>query len=707
MSKWYKSALVKGILIFLSVLSAITALLSLVIISTYSVSVKEIWNKKPTEYTDSKEFENQMCRATMDVLGQISYEDIFETDGKYNPDKLIDIMQYGYNGRHYDEETERLRYKLSDLQKWSEEYQNNYATQENPIVVCQKADKTYHYYYWDEFLSLLKKKTLTVDIDGYTSDEIVNALASGNVSLSQFAGHDILDEKGETVYRDFWGFSGAIEEEAWPDGGNNILDVVNQTPQLNGKLSEVYAQLGSILSNLYYDFQSYQNSAEWTEGNTNFAYIFVDKETKKVYTNRKEYQDYNSVKENISDIQKNAKYMIVQPKLSDFKTNMDITANDWKEFVKSQRRNSNGDFIFAAAVDTRFSIQDSFYLDKKLYDEYAPYINRAVILLGAAVLLIIVSLIWLTVIAGRNNRSDGVHLNVFDRWKTELAAVFVIVIWIIPMMFWMNNGNMALGYFAESTDLMTATIGYSYEYASGYVPTMQDMIQLACTAAYTMIMFLVGYLSLVRRINTLSSIIVLAENGDSETVVKMCRNLSRIMRYITNTTETTVTLKDELDYVQKYLYCMKVRYQSSLNYSIHVDESLLSQPVPKLIIQPIVENAIRYGSNCAPPWNISITSMVTEGSWQIEVTDSGPGFTEEAKERITANIMKAIQNPGLPELKINGLGTINVYLRWKIFCKGDIIFRYGNTAEGHGIVSIGRYFSKTDKSADEADCISE
>lgn len=50
MSKWYKSALVKGILIFLSVLSAITALLSLVIISTYSVSVKEIWNKKPTEY---------------------------------------------------------------------------------------------------------------------------------------------------------------------------------------------------------------------------------------------------------------------------------------------------------------------------------------------------------------------------------------------------------------------------------------------------------------------------------------------------------------------------------------------------------------------------------------------------------------------------------------------------------------------------------
>ena len=207
--------------------------------------------------------------------------------------------------------------------------------------------------------------------------------------------------------------------------------------------------------------------------------------------------------------------------------------------------------------------------------------------------------------------------------------------------------------------------------------------------------------------NTLSSIMVLAENGDSETVVKMCRNLSQIMRYITSTAETTVTLKEELDYVQKYLYCMKVRYQSSLNYTIDVDESLLSQPIPKLIIQPIVENAIRYGSDCAPPWNITISSVVTHGSWQIEVSDTGPGFTEEAKERITANIMKAIQNPGLPELKINGLGTVNVYLRWKIFCKGDIIFRYGNTAKGHGIVSIGRYFSRTDKSANEADYISE
>lgn len=193
--------------------------------------------------------------------------------------------------------------------------------------------------------------------------------------------------------------------------------------------------------------------------------------------------------------------------------------------------------------------------------------------------------------------------------------------------------------------------------------------------------------------NTLSSIMVLAENGDSDTVAKMCRNLSTIMRYITNTATATVTLREELDYVQKYLYCMKVRYQSSLTYSIDIDETLMDEQIPKLIIQPIVENAIKYGTNCEPPWNITVTSTVSEKGWQINISDTGPGFTEEALARISQTLHRADNNPDLPELKINGLGTVNVYLRWKFFCHGNFIFDYGNTADGHGIVSIGRYFT--------------
>ena len=78
---------------------------------------------------------------------------------------------------------------------------------------------------------------------------------------------------------------------------------------------------------------------------------------------------------------------------------------------------------------------------------------------------------------------------------------------------------------------------------------------------------------------------------------------------------------------------------------------------------------------------ISVSSVIAENYWKITVTDNGPGFSEEACQKIAQNLAKADQNPGLPELKINGLGTVNVYLRWKIFCNGKIIFEYGNTQD--------------------------
>lgn len=194
--------------------------------------------------------------------------------------------------------------------------------------------------------------------------------------------------------------------------------------------------------------------------------------------------------------------------------------------------------------------------------------------------------------------------------------------------------------------------------------------------------------------NTLSSIIVLAENGHPQEVITMCRNLSQIMRYITDSSATIVGIGMEIDYVNKYLYCMKVRYQSSLNYTVDIDNALLEYRVPKLIIQPLVENAVKYGTNCIPPWNLSITGHIYEDRWQIDIIDSGTGFTTEEIEVIRDRINEADSHSGMPEMQINGLGMVNVYMRWKLFCGDTMIFTYGNTKEGNGIVSIGQQLSQ-------------
>lgn len=195
--------------------------------------------------------------------------------------------------------------------------------------------------------------------------------------------------------------------------------------------------------------------------------------------------------------------------------------------------------------------------------------------------------------------------------------------------------------------------------------------------------------------NTLSSLIVLTENERPKEVISMCRYLSQIMRYITDSSTTIVSIQSEMDYVNKYLYCMKVRYQSSLNYTIDIDNELLNLQVPKLLIQPFVENAIKYGTDCIPPWNLSIIGRMHETHWQIDIIDSGNGFAKEDIEKIQELIHKVDSNSGMQEMHVDGLGMINVYMRWKLYCKDTIIFNYGNTQEGHGIVSIGQKFNLT------------
>jgi len=191
--------------------------------------------------------------------------------------------------------------------------------------------------------------------------------------------------------------------------------------------------------------------------------------------------------------------------------------------------------------------------------------------------------------------------------------------------------------------------------------------------------------------NSLSSIIVLAENGKTDDIALMCRNLTQIMRYITKNEELVVTLREEIDYIQKYLYCMKIRYQDSLNYTFNVDDALLDIKVPKLIIQPLVENALKYGTNCNPPWNLTIQSVVSEAYWRIDVIDSGEGFTDEALKLVGQRITKASEKLGMPDIQIDGMGILNVYLRWKLYCQDKMIFAYGNTEDHHGITSIGSY----------------
>jgi two-component system, sensor histidine kinase YesM len=188
--------------------------------------------------------------------------------------------------------------------------------------------------------------------------------------------------------------------------------------------------------------------------------------------------------------------------------------------------------------------------------------------------------------------------------------------------------------------------------------------------------------------NTLSSIIALTDENRPDDVVAMCRALTGMMRYIT-ASESKTTFREELRYISFYLHCMKIRYENAFEYRIDVPEALLDEVIPRLIIQPLVENALKYGMDCAPPWKLFIGGEDTQDCWRVWVQDNGPGFPKEALNKIKDGMRELDVTQGMPESHIGGMGVLNVYARWKLHAGADALFEAGGDTGG-GYVMIGK-----------------
>lgn len=505
MKNWYKKPATKAILFLLAHIMAVTAVLSVAVLLTFSSSTDFMESGKT--YEESKSFENLVAGTSLDVMEGIALKNNFESEGKYNPEKLVDIISLSKNGTISGENVHGLVYKLQDLVNWSSEYMNDGTNYEEAnIAVCERPDGTYYYYYMNEFLAMFETGKLKLEIQDMEPETFLSDLENGHYTSGYYNGLTIQNKEGETEYTNCWSFNEPIKEKYAPVGADNILDVVNETSELNGNLSKVYGYMQGILGSLATQMDQYLYTSDiWEEGNTNFTYIFVDEHAKKVYTNNSHYKDYDSVKASLEQMKsgKNHKFLIVKPKLSEFESNMDISANEWRGMIKSYKYSEGIDCIFAASVDTGFPIQDAFYSEANTYNIYAPYLRMAMVGSGICSILFLAILIWLTLIAGRNSLDGQIHLNAFDRWKTEIGAALALLIWFFPVMFFGD-------FWTVSTKVSDAALtvnsmgGHVLSQAHIYNGvtdiSVSELILMGLLTVYTNACFLFGYLSLVRRI---------------------------------------------------------------------------------------------------------------------------------------------------------------------------------------------------------------
>ena len=169
--------------------------------------------------------------------------------------------------------------------------------------------------------------------------------------------------------------------------------------------------------------------------------------------------------------------------------------------------------------------------------------------------------------------------------------------------------------------------------------------------------------------NTLDSIVILAENHRNEEVVQMVTSLSVFFRNSLSKGRDIISLQAERDQVTSYLEIQQIRYSDILNYEIQIPGDLLECMVPKLVLQPLVENALYHGTkNKRGIGNIFITGKSLGNDMLLQVKDNGAGMDEKQ--------INALQS-GVYEDRHTGLGLVNVHKRIKLYC-GE---RYGLSFE--------------------------
>ena len=183
--------------------------------------------------------------------------------------------------------------------------------------------------------------------------------------------------------------------------------------------------------------------------------------------------------------------------------------------------------------------------------------------------------------------------------------------------------------------------------------------------------------------NTLDTIRIQAQlNGDKQ-VADLLMRLVDFFRLSVKVDQQLVALDDELELLEAYMDLMCTRYPE-LNWECDIDPDLGGVLVPNFILQPIVENSLLHGlKNKGYRGQVRVSAQLSErfaGRMEIQVTDTGSGFAEGAREKVASLLENYDRQPA--KLEGNSIGILNVQKRIKLLCGRDCGLWYTENETG-------------------------
>lgn len=186
--------------------------------------------------------------------------------------------------------------------------------------------------------------------------------------------------------------------------------------------------------------------------------------------------------------------------------------------------------------------------------------------------------------------------------------------------------------------------------------------------------------------NTLDVIRMTAITKDDKETAEMIDGLSGQLKYLIGGARDMVTLQAELDSVRNYFKIIKIRYENRFSLEVDVPEELLELKVPQLILQPVVENAVKHGLKPKEEGEgvVAIQGMKSEDRLEITVMDNGIGMTEE-KMAYVQKLLDSQDTVKHAKSKSASIGLKNVYDRIKLIF-GDTYSMEISSFEGIGTI---------------------
>lgn len=556
MRKIRYSAGMKAAVVLLEELFAVVLVIGIILVSTLmGKSMLDIGSLRSKSFTDSGYYENLFLKSAEEVLEYIEYQERFETDGTYNPEKTVNVMAYrnqevlNSSNRPPVKEGEQFRYYLVDLENWSKDLvmveqrveSSLYLTQDGMIHQQQKvyiggstvkeadtvvqtvqdmdsvlqqmviANVQYFYggsYNWDTYLTINNtssgqtiysdivdfnvngsSETVTEGTGDSKRDESADSLA-GTLeaermdAIIQKVRDGKLFELGQeelTAILIDLGLLNTVQEECVTIPEERYMTVDETTIQKEflsehitlEEMREAYESLTYTLSNIGEEISTYRQLVnKYQRGRSNLQYWVYVENQNRYYTNMPEAEGRDSLTDYGGEL---GSYFYYNK--SDIVLDTNVDGMEAAFYDSLEARNGGQNSVLFLGVDTDFPHEDVFYKGIQEYSMLQPWGTASLVFCVISVLGSFLCFVYLSLAAGRNPEDSEIHLNWFDKIKTELVLIGFVAICAVTV-----------GIFRTLTNFFRGS-------------DMVGMMIMAGGLTFTLVgLFMIFYMSFVRRI---------------------------------------------------------------------------------------------------------------------------------------------------------------------------------------------------------------